>query len=293
MLEELGRYYEGCATRAFPPALRSLLQRPLLGWLDDGAGNEAIDAVGLSFKAAIMLSRRTAEMHLDLAAETAHPAFRSRLLAKSDLVALSLRLREHARQVFDGLKHGIGGFSDDVVEHAALVLGRRREIIEHFRRLEDLDPTLKAIRIHGDFHLGQVLRVRDDFVLLDFEGEPARRLAERRMLESPLKDVAGMLRSFSYVAQVGYLHHVARRPRDAGPLEPWSRLWEVCVSAAFLKNYREAVSGLALAPAASTEFGLLLDAFLLDKALYELNYELNNRPTWVRIPLLGILALCR
>jgi maltose alpha-D-glucosyltransferase/alpha-amylase len=292
MLEELGRYYEGCATRAFPPSLRGQLDRPLLTWLDDGLGNEAVDAVGLSYKAAVMLARRTAEMHMDLAADTPNPAFRSGVLKKSEFAALSLRLREHARQVFDGLKHGIAGFPDDIVEHAALVLGRRREITERFRTLEEFDLSLKATRIHGDYHLGQVLRVRDDFVVLDFEGEPARPLAERRMLQSPLKDVAGMLRSFSYVAQAGYLNYVARRPRDAGHLEPWAKLWESCVSAAFLSNYREAITGLDLAPSNPTDFKLLLDAFLLDKALYELNYELNNRPAWVRIPLLGILALC-
>jgi maltose alpha-D-glucosyltransferase / alpha-amylase len=293
MLEELGRYYEGCATRAYPDSLRGLLDRPLLGWFDDPAAAEAVEALGLSYKSAVMLSRRTAEMHLDLAAETGNPAFRTRPLKKPDLAALSLRLREHARQVFDGLKLGIAGFPDDIVEHAALVLGRRREISERFRSLDDLDLSLRATRIHGDYHLGQVLRVRDDFVVLDFEGEPARPLAERRMLESPLKDVAGMLRSFSYSAQVGYFNYIARRPRDAGPLEPWSRLWEVCASAAFLTNYREAIAGHGLAPASDGEFRLLLDAFVLDKALYELHYELNNRPAWVRIPLLGILAHCR
>jgi maltose alpha-D-glucosyltransferase / alpha-amylase len=293
VLEELGRYYESCATRVFPPPLRNHLDRPLLTWLDDASGGEAADMVGLSFKAATMLSRRTAEMHMDLAAETSNPAFRFGQLGKPEFSALSLRLREHARHVFDGLKRGIAGFPDDVVEHAAFVLGRRREITERFRALEDLDLSLKATRVHGDYHLGQVLRVREDFVVLDFEGEPARSIAERRMLESPLKDVAGMLRSFSYAAQVAYLNHVARRPRDAAPLEPWARLWESCVSAAFLRNYREAVGGIGLVPTSPADFQLLLDAFLLDKALYELNYELNNRPAWVRIPLLGILGLCR
>jgi maltose alpha-D-glucosyltransferase/alpha-amylase len=293
MLEELSRYYESCATRAFPSSLRSQLDRPLLTWLDDGVGGEAVDIVGLSYKAAAMLSRRTAEMHIDLAAETTNPAFRFKLLGKPEFAALSLRLREHSRHVFDGLKHGIAGFSDEVVDHAALVLGKRREITERFRALEDLDLALKATRVHGDYHLGQVLRVREDFVVLDFEGEPARPIAERRMLESPLKDVAGMLRSFSYAAQVGYLNYVARRPREAGPLEPWARLWESCVSAAFLRNYREAIGGLSLAPTSPADFELLLDAFLLDKALYELDYELNHRPAWVRIPLLGILSLCR
>jgi maltose alpha-D-glucosyltransferase/alpha-amylase len=292
MLEELGRYYEDCSTRAFPQSMRGLLHRPLLASLEDGGAGEVVDAIGHSYAAAKMLARRTAEMHLDLAADTHHPAFQSRPLTRRELAALSLRLREHARQVFDGVKLGMATFSDDVVEHAAMVLGRRREVTERFRRLEDLDVTPKATRVHGDYHLGQVLRVKDDFVILDFEGEPGRPLSDRRMLQSPLKDVAGMVRSFSYAAQVGYLNFVGRHPRDAAPLEPWARLWEACVSSSFLCSYREAVAGSDIAPKASEEFGVLLDAFVLDKALYELHYELNNRPAWIRIPLLGILALC-
>jgi maltose alpha-D-glucosyltransferase/alpha-amylase len=173
------------------------------------------------------------------------------------------------------------------------VLGRRREISDRFRGMEALDLALPLTRVHGDFHLGQVLRVKEDFVILDFEGEPARPLDERRAPSSPLKDVAGMLRSFSYAAQVGYQAFVARHPRDAAPLEPWARLWESCVSATFLSAYRQAVAQADLIPSDNGQLGLMLDAFLFEKALYELNYELNHRPTWTRIPLLGILSLCR
>jgi maltose alpha-D-glucosyltransferase / alpha-amylase len=292
-LEELGRYYESCATRPFPQDWRGLLSLPVLSVRDDGPSGEAIDTVGLYFKAASSLARRTAEMHLDLGGDTANPAFQSGRLNKGDLGELLAGLRAHARDVFDGLKMGMARIPDDVVEHAAMVLGRRREIAERFRGLESLDLSLKVSRVHGDYHLGQVLRVMDDFVILDFEGEPARPLVERRSLQSPLKDVAGMLRSFSYAAQVGYLNFVARHPRDATPLEPWAKLWENCVSAAFISAYREAVAGTDLIPTGDLDLGLLLDAFLLDKALYELKYELNSRPSWVRIPLLGILALSR
>jgi len=292
-LEELGRYYEGRATKAFPRNLRKHAKRSTLYTQGEATPPEVAEVMGLYIKAATMLARRTAEMHLDLAADTSHPAFRPGRLSKSDLGDLWARLRERAREVFDALKMGISRFPDDAVEHAAMVLGRRREIAERFRGVEKLDISLKATRVHGDYHLGQVLCVMDDFVILDFEGEPARALAERRSLQSPLKDIAGMLRSFSYAAQVGYLNFVARHPRDAAPLEPWAKLWETCVSAAFLSTYREAVSGADLIPSNHADLGLMLDAFLLDKALYELNYELNNRPAWVRIPLLGILALSR
>jgi len=292
-LEELGRYYEGRATVAFPPAWRPLLRRPTLSALADILGSEAVDCVGLYSKAATMLARRTAELHIDLGAGAAGTAFARERMDRGQLGELSRRLRDNAGRVFDGLKVAIARFPDEVVEYAAQVLGRRREVAERFRAVEDVDLELVVTRVHGDFHLGQVLRVMDDFVILDFEGEPARPLAERRARQSPLKDVAGMLRSFGYAAQVGYQSYVSRHPRDAAPLEPWAKLWENCVTAAFLSSYREAIAGAELLPPGNAELGLLLDAFLLDKALYELNYELNHRPTWARIPLLGILALCR
>jgi len=292
-LEELGRYYEHQATQPFAPGLRPLLRRPALSALGEILSSEAVDVVGLYVKAAVTLARRTAELHIDLASGSSASGFGVAQMSHDDLVSLSHGLREHARHVFDALKMSIARFPDDVVEYAALVLGRRRAIADRFREIEALDLTLKVARIHGDYHLGQVLRVMDDFVILDFEGEPARPLAERRQARSPLKDVAGMLRSFGYAAQAGYQNFVARHPRDAAPLEPWAKLWENCVSAAFIATYREAVAGRDLIPADDAGLGLLLDAFLLDKALYELNYELNHRPVWTRIPLIGILALCR
>lgn len=153
------------------------------------------------------------------------------------------------------------------------------------------DEKLKRIRVHGDYHLGQVLQVKTDYVILDFEGEPARPLAERRAKQSPLKDVAGMLRSLSYAAYAALMNYTARRPEDLQSLEPWARVWERSTGAEFLRAYRNATEGAAFVPRDATAFRQLLATFLLDKALYELAYELNNRPTWVRIPLLGILSL--
>jgi maltose alpha-D-glucosyltransferase/alpha-amylase len=172
------------------------------------------------------------------------------------------------------------------------VLSRRRQILD--RLAASVQPGEAArIRIHGDYHLGQVLWTRNDFVILDFEGEPARPLAERREKHSPLKDVAGMLRSFSYAAAVGLENHLSRRAGDRERLEPWADFWEREVSAAFLRGYRDVVAGTGLVPADADVCRALLDAYLLDKALYELSYELNNRPAWVRIPLAGILSLAR
>jgi maltose alpha-D-glucosyltransferase / alpha-amylase len=158
-------------------------------------------------------------------------------------------------------------------------------------RLRGLNPTSVKIRIHGDYHLGQVLRTGTDFVIIDFEGEPARPLAERRAKHSPLKDVAGMLRSFGYAAQVGLMSHVARRPGDLERLMPWTQVWERSVCGVFLHAYLDTVAESGLVPDDRAALEGLLEAFLLDKVLYELRYELDNRPAWLRAPLVGLLAL--
>jgi maltose alpha-D-glucosyltransferase/alpha-amylase len=178
-----------------------------------------------------------------------------------------------------------------VVEIAASVLSRRRRVLDHLGNLKFDGLRTQRIRIHGDYHLGQVLRVKSDFVILDFEGEPARSLAYRRSKQCPLKDVAGMLRSFSYAAYGTLINYTARHPEDLARLEPWAQLWERFVATEFLRAYRETAQGAAFLPASNTEFRKLLDVFLLDKALYEILYELNSRPGWARIPMLGILSL--
>jgi maltose alpha-D-glucosyltransferase/alpha-amylase len=150
---------------------------------------------------------------------------------------------------------------------------------------------VQRIRIHGDYHLGQVLRVKTDFVILDFEGEPTRPLKERRAKQCALKDVAGMLRSFSYAAYASLTNYTARHPGDAANLERWAQLWERSVAAEFLRSYRQTAGAAEFLPASHEDFRVLLDIFLLDKVFYEVVYELNSRPPWVRIPLLGIMSL--
>jgi maltose alpha-D-glucosyltransferase/alpha-amylase len=146
-------------------------------------------------------------------------------------------------------------------------------------------------RVHGDYHLGQVLWSEGDFYLLDFEGEPARPLHERRERESALKDVAGMLRSFSYAAHAALFNRTGGRIDEFERLEPWARAWERWAGASFLKGYLATAGSASFLPADPVQRASLLDLLLLDKALYELNYELNNRPEWVRIPLHGLAEL--
>jgi maltose alpha-D-glucosyltransferase/alpha-amylase len=148
-----------------------------------------------------------------------------------------------------------------------------------YHRLKDLKPDGLRIRIHGDYHLGQVLRVPNDFVILDFEGEPLKPLAERRAKHCPLKDVAGMLRSFSYASYAGLPDNETQR-----------REWEHTVSGAFLEAYRNEARQASFLPADEDAFQTLLEAYVFDKAFYELNYEMDNRPDWLRIPLAAVSA---
>jgi trehalose synthase-fused probable maltokinase len=136
-----------------------------------------------------------------------------------------------------------------------------------------------------------VLRTEEDFVILDFEGEPARSIAERRAPQSPLKDVAGMIRSFSYAAYAALFAVTVHAPDDYAMLEPWADTWQQWASDAFLNGYLAGMEAAPLMPADAVVRDRVLGAFILDKALYELGYELNNRPEWVRIPLVGIRKL--
>ena len=145
--------------------------------------------------------------------------------------------------------------------------------------------------MHGDYHLGQLLYTGRDFVIIDFEGEPARTLNERRRKRLPLVDVAGMLRSFHYAVETvlaGQTGHGGLRNEDLSALEPWGRAWYAWVSAVFLRQYLDTVQPIGILPERASELAAVLDVHLLEKALYELGYELNNRPGWVGIPLKGI-----
>ncbi|MEA2693149.1 MAG: maltose alpha-D-glucosyltransferase / alpha-amylase, partial [Acidobacteriota bacterium] len=180
-----------------------------------------------------------------------------------------------------------------VADAAREVLAGRDRLADRLSGLLSAKISGMRIRTHGDYHLGQVLYTGRDFVILDFEGEPARPLSERRMKRSALRDVAGMLRSFHYAACAAFFDEAGRgmvQGAALAALEGWLGLWERSVSAAFLRSYleRSRAGEAVYLPPARQELALLLDVFLLEKAVYELGYELNNRPGWVGIPLQGI-----
>ena len=290
-LEELGRYYERASLfRAVQEDLPAD-GAPLLELAEAEIPPDVRDTIGIYLDTAATLGRRTGEMHMALGAPSDDPAFAPEPFTPADRQKLLTAMRHHAAGVFETLKASLPSLPDNVVDRAALALSQRRRLIARFEDLERADLQNTCIRVHGDYHLGQVLSVNNDFVLLDFEGEPARSLEERRTKQQAMKDVAGMLRSFSYAAFAGLLNYTARRADEYERLLPWASFWEQWTAVAFLRAYRETTAGAAFLPADSRQLQQLLDAFLLDKALYELSYELNNRPSWVRIPLHGILAI--
>jgi len=263
----------------------------LARFYEASTANPAEEFASPYLDAAALLGRRTAEMHLALATETPDEAFQSEPLTAHELAADASRIRGQIGRALDALDRALPSLTADAAPDAAKILSLGSKLLAATDALLREPASGQMIRIHGDFHLGQVLRANDDFVLLDFEGEPARSLAERRKKQCPLKDVAGMLRSFSYAAWAALEQHTVLHPDTQSALLPQLRVWQDAVSARFLSDYHATIATrpnlLPDPPLAQS----LLSAYLLEKACYELLYELNNRPTWVRIPMAGILAL--
>ena len=172
------------------------------------------------------------------------------------------------------------------------LLEREEELQRHVRRILEGRMTGLRIRVHGDYHLGQVLKSGNDFVIIDFEGEPSRPLSERRIKRSALRDVAGMLRSFHYASHA-LLHgpHTGVRTEDSEAAGSAAAFWSRWVSVSFLRGYVAESGNAPHLPATREELQVLLDVQMLEKALYEITYELNNRPDWLSIPLRGVLEL--
>jgi maltose alpha-D-glucosyltransferase/alpha-amylase len=289
-LDELGRYFELAFSRTHTPEQIDTNGRSLFDLANTDTPLIVRETVGGYLETAATLGKRTAELHLALADNTQDPAFAPEPFTAADLARLSAEMRDHAQKVLGALEENLGHLPDPVGDEARRVLHEQGRLMDRLGALAALDLTATKIRCHGNYHLGQVLWVENDVALLDFEGDPARPLAERRAKHSPLTDVASMLRSFSYAAYAGLLAFTVDRPEDFAPLESWAKLWQRSTSAAFLRAYRARAAGATFLPPNPARFQALLQIFILDRALYELHYDLNTRRDWVRIPLRGILS---
>jgi maltose alpha-D-glucosyltransferase/alpha-amylase len=203
-------------------------------------------------------------------------------------------IRNLMRQNFQLLARQMKKLPVEIQPQAQQVLSLEPEILKRLRGVYERHIDCERIRHHGDFHLGQVLYTGKDFLIIDFEGEPALALSERKLKRSPLRDVAGMIRSFSYAANAALLKQIERGTIAEGQLPlmiSWSQFWSRWVSAIYLRAYRQTAGDAKFMPQAEADLQVMMDAFLFRKAIYELGYELNNRPDWIKIPLQGILEL--
>ena len=284
-LGELQKYYARALAEGFDASPFAGLSRLDL----TPAPEEAVALVGHEFLArARQLGLRTGELHLALASDEGGPDFAPEPFGERDRLALASAIRGEGKRVLELLAERREALPSELANAVAALLEAAPRIDDTAGRLAAAAHLATArTRTHGDYHLGQVLNTGDDFVILDFEGEPARSLAERRLKRSPLRDVAGMLRSFHYAAHSA----VSKLGEMRAFAEPLSELWAGTVSRAFLEGWLSQTAGAPFVPPRPADLLQLLEAFLLEKALYEIAYELNNRPTWVGIPLRGILSL--
>jgi len=288
-LEAMSHFYErAMVERAAEPAeapggsLAARLSAPL--------PRPAVELIGTYLDSARMLGTRTAQLHLALAGERSNPEFAPEPLTTHYQRSIYQSMRSQALSVLERLRKRLGTLPAASRPLAERVAGSERALIARFQRILERRLAVSRIRCHGDYHLGQVLFTGKDFIIIDFEGEPARSLSERRLKRSPLRDVAGMVRSFHYAAWAAALKQTVDASA-AGALAGWSEFWSWWVAQVFLRAYLETARDAPFVPKTQLELEVLLDAFLLEKAVYEIGYELNNRPDWIGIPLRGIARL--
>jgi maltose alpha-D-glucosyltransferase/alpha-amylase len=289
-LDSLGRYFEEVLSRQLSSEASAIPEQPLAELATQEASSLARELMGSYLSSALLLGQRTGELHKALASDLKDPAFAPEPFTALYRRSLYQSFRTLADQSLSLLEKRLPGLADNIRPEGAKILQLESAIFDRLRQIVDKKLTGLRIRCHGDFHLGQVLFTGKDFVIIDFEGEPARPITERRLKRSSLRDVAGMLRSFNYAA-LTKLRNNSVRPEDAVQLRPWARFWDFWVSVTFLKGYLEATRSASFAPKSQDEFTLMLSVHMLEKAIYELGYELNNRPDWVDIPIAGILRM--
>jgi maltose alpha-D-glucosyltransferase/alpha-amylase len=240
-----------------------------------------------------MIGRRTAEMHLALASTDALPDFAPEPITPQDIDGWTESLLTRAGATFDALSQRRSGMSSSNQELADALLADRAGVVATIEGLLPRDLDALKVRHHGDFHLGQMLVVKDDVAIIDFEGEPQRSVEERRRKAPAVRDVAGLIRSIDYSTTAALDRMGQVSPEELARLQPALDNWREAATGIFLTAYRETVLDRRLLPPDVDHADRLLRFFLLEKALYEIEYELANRPAWLHVPLAGTLRILR
>ena len=293
-LDSLRDYFETVAVQQATTHEASLPSNSLVELQALEAPELASLTISSYLNSAQLLGQRTAELHIALASDAENSNFVPEAFTTLYQRSIYQYARNLAGQVLLLLKKRLNALPNDTQTLAEEVLNRQDQIMERFGLILSQKITCLRIRTHGDYHLGQVLYTGKDFIIINFEGESARSLSERRMKRSPLRDVAGMLQSFHYAAVQALYNEVESgmiNPENLPIMEQWAKFWYCWVSATFLNSYLEIAAEDSFLPNSKAELQVLLDAYLLEKVISELGYELNHRPDWVHIPLRRILQL--
>ncbi|WP_333332610.1 maltose alpha-D-glucosyltransferase [Microcoleus sp. BROC3] len=280
-----------------PSTLTAQMQRPsnsLVADLSLEIPALARELIGSYLASAELLGQRTAELHLALASDIENPAFAPENFTSFYQRSIYQQMRNLAGRTLLLLKKRLSHLPPATQKLAQTLLNREDLLMERFKSILNLRITADRIRCHGDFHFGQVLYTGKDFVIIDFGGERNRPLSERRMKRSPLRDVAGMLQSFNYAVTLALRNEVESgmiRPENLPEMQQWANVWHRWVTLTFVKSYLATAADANFLPKSIPELQVLLDAYILEKGVAELVYELNYRLDSVEIPLQRILQL--
>jgi trehalose synthase-fused probable maltokinase len=292
-LEAFDRYLERCRAQPTGREDELILNEHLLEMVHKEIPTFARELIGPYLESGVRIGQRTAELHVALANVQNNPDFTPEPFSLEYRRSRYESMCRLASETSSLLKGRLNDLPSDTEQEARLVVNSEPQILDRFRDFFELETSALRIRCHGDYHLGQVLYTGQDFVISDFEGEPARPLSERRMKHTPIMDVAGMLRSFHYAPYAALSRQQSNllAEGDGRRLDPWVRFWSGWVSVVFLKAYLAIAGRASFWPGSQEEFQVLFDAYLLEKAVYEIRYELNNRPGWVKIPIRAVLEI--
>jgi maltose alpha-D-glucosyltransferase/alpha-amylase len=288
-LADLGLYFDRAVTWDVE---QSQLPEPFDTWTVT-IPELARSTVGGYLELAAKLGQRTAELHLAFSSPEADRELGTAALERDAADRLVATIAGEASATL-AMIAGLDSSAPDAARDAASRLraseNRLQDAIRH--AVDDLKPGVRLTRIHGDYHLGQVLLNEEDFTIVDFEGEPARPIEERRRLQSPLKDVAGMLRSFHYATGAALSsEQTLVQPQELERLARWAVWWRMWASTAFLQAYRQTAGDAPFLPGSQRALDDLLRLLLIEKACYEIRYEFAHRPSWIGIPVEGLLEL--
>ncbi len=252
----------------------------------------AISTIGSYLANAQLLGKSTAELHIALACDRENPDFAPEPFSTFYQRSIYQYARNLTGRVFILLKQRLDELLPNTQQLAKKVLNRQEEFMGRFQLVLNQKITAMRTRYHGDYHLGQVLYTGKDFIIIDFEGEAGRTLSERRMKRSALRDVAGMLQSFNYAANLALRNEIESgmiRPENLPIMEKWAQFWYAWVSAAFLNSYLAVAKQDGFLPKTNAELQVLLDAYLLEKIIFDLGYKLDHRQNSVDIPLYQLI----